>query len=774
MIYSTVAFVVGILLLQFQASLPPPFTLPLLAPLCLLAWRYRAIPAMHLPAISLGGFFWAAIIAHVTLASALPAALEGADVQITGIVESLPDVTADRTRFRFRVEQLADAERTYPSPGQVMLNWYRQAPALSAGERWQLSVRLKRPHGMANPGTLDYERSLFQKGIRATGYVRADEANQRLGLVKWGYWFERMRQTIAKRIDSVLPQGAARGLVRALSIGDRSGISQAEWTVFRRTGTNHLVAISGLHIGIVSAIGFLVGGWAWRRSARLCSLVPAPQAGAVAALACGFCYAGLAGFAIPCLRALVMLVAMLGGVLCRRPVQPARSLCFALLAIVLLDPVAVIAPGFWLSFGAVAVILLGILGRLRPAAVRLTTLLPALFRVQWVVALGLAPILLLLGFELPLVSPLVNLVVVPLFSFLLVPLTLFSVTTLMLWPAPGGLLLNATAGLLDQTQRLLALVAEHSDTLSPIGIPPLWMLLGVMLAILLLLLPAGIPGRWSGVVLIWPLLLYRPSSPAPGEAWLTLLDVGQGLALVLETSEHVLLYDTGPSFRSGFNTGEAVVVPFLRGRGVGKIDRTIVTNGDMDHRGGLLAVRLALPTGDLMSGEPARIQADGAVHCSAGMQWTWDGVRFEILHPDAASHWRGNDLSCVLAVSTAAGQLLLTGDIEAAAEERLVERYGDRLAAILVTVPHHGSASSSGERFITATGAKYGLVSAGYRNRYGFPKPAVVERWRSQGTTLLNTAEAGAISLRFKADGRIEGPFSYRKTHGRYWMTTPF
>jgi competence protein ComEC len=255
---------------------------------------------------------------------------------------------------------------------------------------------------------------------------------------------------------------------------------------------------------------------------------------------------------------------------------------------------------------------------------------------------------------------------------------------------------------------------------------------------------------------------------------MTMLDVGQGLAIVLETSRHVLLYDAGPRFPSGFDTGAVVVVPYLRSRGVEKIDRIIVTNGDMDHRGGLASVLRELPSGTLLSGEPGRIPSGRPVRCAAGTHWTWDGVRFEILHPDGTSHWRGNDASCVLAVATAAGQLLLTGDIEAAAEERLIARYGERLASTVVTVPHHGSAGSSGARFITATGARYGLISAGYRNRYGFPKAVVWERWQGRAVTLLNTAEAGAISLRFTADGRIEGPFSYRKTHRRYWMTTPF
>ena len=767
MIHSTIAFVFGVLLLQFQPTLPPLFSLPLLLPLVILAWRYRSHLAIQLPAILMCGFLWASVMAHFAMQSSLPRALEGVDLQVTGVIESLPDVTAHRTRFWFHIEQISDAERRYSSPGRVQLSWYQNAPELAAGERWRLSVRLKRPHGMANPGTLDYERTLFQKGIRATGYIREGEMNRRLDTLYVGFLFQRLRQMIAERVDSVLQPGQPSGLVRALVIGDRSRLSQDEWAVFRKTGTNHLVAISGLHIGIVSGLAFFLGGWFWRQSAALCSLIPAPRAGAIAALVSGFCYAGLAGFAIPCVRALVMLSAVLGGLLFRRMVQPSRGLCIALLLIVLADPVSVLSAGFWLSFGAVAVIMLGILGRSRVRPV----VIPGLFKIQWVVALGLAPILLLLGFDLPVVSPLVNLIAVPLFSLLLVPLTLVSVLMLMLWPSLGVTLLTATAWSLGQIQAILALVAEHGDLISLAGTPPLWMLLGVLVSTLLLLLPAGIPGRWLGTLLLSPLLLYRPAHPPHGEVWMTMLDVGQGLAIVLETSDHVLLYDTGPMFPSGFNTGEAVIVPFLNTRGVEKIDRIIVTNGDMDHRGGVAALMRSFPSTELLSGEPERIPIGEPVRCTAGMQWVWDGVRFEILHPDGSSRWRGNNASCVLAVDTPAGRLLLTGDIEAEAEESLVANYGERLAATVVTIPHHGSASSSGGRFIAATDPQYGLISTGYRNRYGFPKAAVLERWQGQNASLLNTAEAGALSLRLKADGQIDGPFRYRETHRRYWMT---
>lgn len=766
MIVTTVAFISGVLLLQYQPTLPASYLSLLIWPLLYGAWRYRANPVIRFTTLLPCGFLWAAMMAHITLHPGLPTELEGRDLRVVGVVESLPDVNRQRTRFRFQIEELSDGQHNYPSPGTVRLNWYRHAPALSPGERWQLSVRLKRPHGMANPGTMDYEKNLFQQGIRATGYVRDTGVNRKLDTLYGGYLFQRLRQNIAGRIDGALQPAQAPGLVRALAIGDHSAITPDQWTIFRETGTNHLVAISGLHIGIVSGLAFFLGKWLWRRSVLLCTRVPATQAGAGGALLGGFVYAGLAGFAIPCVRALVMLAVVMGGLFLRRVPHPSRSLCVALMLMVALDPASVLSMGFWLSFGAVAAIMFGVVGR----SASTPSALSALFRVQWVVSLGLAPLLLMFGLELPLLSPLVNLVMVPLFSLLVVPFTLVSTLLLMLWPSLGTGMLEAAGWLLGHAELLLAVAAEYGESLRLHGDPPLWMLFGMLLSVLLFLLPAGLPGRWLGTLLVCPLLFYRPAQPPPGEVWMTMLDVGQGLAIVLETSEHVLLYDTGPMFPSGFNTGDAVVVPFLRSRGVRQIDQLIVTNGDRDHRGGLAAVLEWFPDTPLLTGEPERVTVGMPRQCTAGMHWEWDGVQFEILHPDGATRWQGNNASCVLAVRTAGGQLLFTGDIEAAAEEFLVQTYGAQLMATAVTIPHHGSATSSGAHFMAATTPDFGLVSSGYRNRYGFPKAEVTRRWREQGARLMSTAAAGAISLRLGPDGLIAAPAGYRMTQRRYWM----
>lgn len=767
MIQFTMAFVAGVLLLQNQSDLFHPALGVLLVPAFWVLLRYRHTAWLMLPLGFLCGFVWANLMAHQALNPGLAVELEGQELTVIGYIDSIPEVTSRRSRFRFRVESMQSEDGIVPSPGAVLLSWYQGAPPLVAGDRWQLRVKLKRPHGMLNPGGFDYEQVLFSRGIRATGYIRYSELNRREGRASGFVLLDRLRQVIGERLVAHTGDGSAGAVVRALVIGDRSGIETEQWAVFRQTGTNHLVAISGLHVGMVSGLMLLLGGRLWRCSARLCLVLPAQQAGALAAIFGAFGYAALAGFAIPCVRALVMLCVVLGGLLLRRPVDPFRSLSIALLLVVAGDPLSVIMPGFWLSFGAVAVIILSVNGRFTGRR----TLFRSLLRIQWVVALGLAPVLLLLGFGVSPVSPLVNMLAVPLFSLLLVPLCLAGTLLLFLAPVAGGGILVLVTWMMSLFLDLLGAVAEWiGPAVSLGGDPPVLLILGAMAGVLLLLFPAGAPGRWSGVILLLPLLLFRPDRPAQGEVWVTMLDVGQGLAVVIQTSGSLLLYDSGPRFPSGLDTGQAVVLPYLHSLAVERVDRIVLSNGDMDHRGGLASLLEAYPEAPMMSGEPDRIAAGEAAPCSTGESWEWDGVHFEVLHPGRQADWHGNNASCVLSVRSAGGgHLLLTGDIERAAEEALLRQGADRLRANVVTVPHHGSATSSGERFVSAVGAEYALVSAGYRNRYGFPRPEVMARWQSAGTRLVNTARAGAIHLRLMADGSVRGPFLQRQVNARYW-----
>jgi competence protein ComEC len=473
-------------------------------------------------------------------------------------------------------------------------------------------------------------------------------------------------------------------------------------------------------------------------------------------------YAALAGFSLPTQRALIMLAIALLAKVVKRSIRSSQILAAALFAVLLLEPASVLSPGLWLSFVAVGVILFAMNNRLKTKGWR------QFGAVQWVVSIGLVPLLLLFFAQLSLISPLVNFIAVPLFTFLLVPLVLM---VLLLMPLP-----SLSVPLLQGVTQLLAWCEEWLSYAANLPIAswqsshlPLWAWLLIMLGILLLLLPRGLPARWLGLVLLLPLVMIKPERPQLGDFHFTLLDVGQGLSAVVETQNHTLVYDAGARFSDRFDVGSAIVLPYLQYRGIRKIDQLVISNGDADHAGGAPALFDGIEVVTVMSGEPARLEKLPAQFCQAGVEWQWDGVTFTVLHPHENSLFRGNDLSCVIHVSNGAASLLLTGDIEAIAERRLLAEVPERLNVDIVQVAHHGSKTSSTDAFVSRASAKYAVVSAGYRNRFSFPKAEVKQRWLLSGATFLNTASSGAIHFEIAKDGKIRGPIERRVEQRSYW-----
>ena len=760
MIQIVVPFIAGILLLQFQADLPALSWLFLL-PLILITWRVAWLRPLLFGCL---GFLWALINAHWFLNSTLDPLMESKDLLAEGVIVSLPEQRERRTRFRFEIETLRFQGQSYPSPGRIQLNWYRYAPLLKVGERWQLQVRLRRPHGFMNPGGFDYEGWLFREGVHATGYVRAAPENRKLADRDSSYLLQSLRQSLRDKIYSAVPNPSIAGIIVALVIGDRSGLSREQWDLFARTGTNHLVAISGLHVGIVAGLLFFLFRWLWSRSSRLCLYLPAPQAAAVSSISAALLYAALAGFAVPAQRALIMLAVVMGGVLLRRQQRASHVLSLALLLVVLIDPQAVMAAGFWLSFAAVGVILYGLSGHVSRAG-----LWQKWGQVQWVVAVGLAPLLLAWGMQVSLFAPLVNMLAVPLFSLFVVPMALLSSLILLVSDGLGGLMLWPLVWLLEVTVGVLDVVSAQPYAAWEQGGIPAWTWFPAVIAVLLLLAPAGLPGRWLGTIFLLPLFLVRPQQPADGELWFTLLDVGQGLSAVIQTQSHALVFDTGARFSDDFDAGSAVVAPFLHELGVSHIDRLVLSNADNDHAGGAPKLVEKIPVHEILSGEPGEIVWGNAQQCTNNEVWRWDGVTFRFLNPTQITQNSGNNASCVLLVENTAGRILLTADIEKEAEAWLLNNMPEQLAADIVQVPHHGSKSSSTYNFVKAVSPGYALVAAGYRNRYHFPRPEVVQRWQAAGAELLNTANQGAIRYRLHPVEGIVGPESYRMDAKRYW-----
>lgn len=755
---SALAFASGAGVLFLLPSLPPLW-LPVLLVAMLFALARRLAPLRPL-AFATIGFLWAQVHVCQVLCAPFPERFSGQNLELTGWIAGLPGETGEASRFLFKVEVAHSDGRDTGFDGLVRLNWYRGAPKLLAGERWRLTARLKPPHGFANPGGFDYERWLFQQGIKATGYVRGSAENLRLDVGPGGYVIDRWRQRLRERIAEVLGGSTGEGLVRALVLGDRSGLDPGQWEVLTRTGTNHLIAISGLHVGIVAGFVFFLFRWGWSRSARLSLFFPAPRAAAVAALSAAVAYSALAGFSVSTQRALIMLAVVLGAILAARTIRPGSGIALALLGVLVVDPLALLSYGFWLSFGAVAALLFALGQRVAAGG-----LWSKWGQAQWAVALGLLPLLFLLFGRASLIAPLVNLIAVPLFSLALLPAVLVSSLVGLI---PGfGLPLELSATALEWSFRALEAVSDLSWAAAFVCARPTWVWAAAFAGAVLLLAPRGFPGRWLGLFLLAPLSLAHPPMPGAGEAQFTLLDVGQGLAAVVRTRNHALVYDTGPRYPSGFNTGSAVVLPYLRHAGVANIDVLVLSHGDRDHAGGFAGLDGKFPVGRILGGEPGEIPGTTAMPCLAGDGWIWDGVEFEFLYPVSAGR-EGNDSSCVLRVSTHGASVLLPGDVDKGVEAELLAAKPERLRGTILVAAHHGSDTSTGNAFLDAVSPRYVLYSVGYGNRFGFPAEAVRERVAAKGGVQLDTASGGAIEFRLGSTG-VDGPRLFRREEARLW-----
>lgn len=752
-----IAFLIGQCCIHSLGALPQ---WPLAAVLLVVAASAAYARAHVLVALILGiGWAWAH--AELRLRDDLPPALEGRDLLLTGYVASIvrPSQTRRNVLFDFHVIH-ADERRV---PSRLKLAWYDTDAHLCAGERWQLRVRLKRRNGFANPGGFDYEGHLFRNGFGATGYVRSDDRNVRLGGPRGRYPVLRARAWLAEHIALAVGETPMLGILQGLAVGDTQTMDAAQWRVFAATGTSHLMAISGLHVGMVAAFAALLGGFIVRLPCAQPLGWTAISGQAVAGMTAALGYSLLAGMSVPTQRTLVMLGIYFLVRWARRPLSIANALGGALLVVSLIDPFAVLSVGTWLSFGAVAVIVLANAGRVSPQGA-----IAAFVRTQWGVTIGLLPILIAAFGSVSLISPLANALAIPLFTFVLVPLILVGTGLAGVSLEWGGVLLGLAVKILELLWPVLEWLVQQPLAMWHLPKLPTAQWASAALGVLIMLLPGIWPLRLCGLALCLPAALFRPPVPAFGAFELTMLDVGQGLALVVRTRTHALVYDTGPAFRSGSDTGRLVLVPYLRSRGIRRIDRLIVSHGDLDHRGGLRSVLDQVATRTVLMGPSVEFDAPGE-RCLHGQRWSWDGVEFEVLHPAAwdVAH-NDNDSSCVIRIEGRALSALLTGDVEAHGEQALLTRGLE--PSDIVAVAHHGSLSSSTPAFVAASGARLALVSAGYRNRWGFPQPEIVRRWRAHGANVISTIDSGAIEVIASADGEL-AVRQYRRERRRYWAS---
>ncbi|HEY5929422.1 MAG TPA: DNA internalization-related competence protein ComEC/Rec2 [Burkholderiales bacterium] len=780
MIAESAAFVLGAWWLQQQSHLPGWTGAVALVPLAVLGWwlgrrkdSAAAASGARLLAIlvfTLAGFFWAAAVAHWKLGDALDETWEGRDVELRGVVAEMTQPFDRGVRFRFDVEQVYSLGAAVPS--QISLAWYQpqsgQAiPDLQAGQRWRLVVRLRRPHGTANPEGFDFEAWMLERNIRATGYVLAKPSPGLLSprVIRPGYLLECLRESIRAKLLVALGGRPYAGVIVALVIGDQRAIPPPQWQVFTRSGVNHLMSISGLHITMVASLVFVAVLRLWRASGVLVTRLPALRAATVAGFLAASGYAALAGFAVPAQRTVYMLAVVAIALWIGWSVRPIAVLAVAAAVAVAIDPMAVISPGFWLSFGAVAVIMLaagGRMGRLHWAV--------AWLRIQWAVTLALIPLSLAMFQQISLISPLANALAIPLVSLVVVPLSLLAAIL------PFDSVAIVAHSVMSFCMAYLQWLNALPEAVWQQHAPPSWTIPLAVAGAIWLLLPRGVPARWVGAFLFLPLFLAIPGKPLPGDLWITVLDVGQGLSVVARTSGHTLLYDAGPAYSDDLGAGDRIVVPYLRSVGVTRLEGMIISHDDLDHSGGALSVLHAMPVDWLSSSippvHPISVAAgSGNRRCAAGQNWEWDGVRFETLHPEGDSYndakLKDNDRSCVLRIVSPHGSVLLPADVERAGEFALVHNRRGELSADVLVVPHHGSRTSSTPEFVDAVSPRIAIFAMGYRNRFGHPHPAVVAEYRRRGVSMVRTDAAGAVSVRMTAAG-IDLQ-KWRDREQRYW-----
>lgn len=759
-------FSLGIFLFQWLPALPDvrwTFLLVILIPLGLHCRRLR------MPMLLAVGFLWCLLRAWLVLDISLPPDLEGKDMKVTGTVVSIPEARPHGTQFLLEVSRMEYQGEAITAPGRVKLSWHDRKAALHVGQTWEFVVRLKRPNGYMNPGGFDYERWLFQQRIRAVGYVKSGKSARRAHRMiednPMSAFIDRQREWLWSAMKRSLGESDFGGIISALAIGQRSGISQRQWDTLTATGTNHLMAISGLHIGLVAGMVFAGVRRLWRLSPRACLALPDKKAAALAGIAGAIIYAAMAGFSIPTQRALIMLTVVFAAMLMQREVALRQILGLAWLAVLLLDPFAILSVGFWLSFMAVAVIAYTMGARRGHEGWWWKW-----GRVHWMIAVGLIPFLLLYFQRVPVYSFLANFFAVPVVGLAVVPMVLLGCLLLPLLPFAAGLLLQGADRVLSLLWHYLEGVESlaGSEWLQHIPLP--WTFACGIIGVLLILAPRGWPGRWTGAMWLLPMFLVRPPAPPPGDVWFTLLDVGQGLSAVVRTHGHTLVYDTGPQHSDTYDTASSVVMPYLAAAGVSRVDTLVLSHDDNDHAGAAGSLMSQMPVVRVLSSMQEKYQWSNGENCRAGMEWEWDGVRFRILHPVQPEDWKAdNNRSCVLRVEGPGGSLLLPGDIEKRAEQLLVRTDGASLKADIVIAPHHGSRTSSSAGFVEATRPGYVLYSNGYRNRFGFPRDEVVERYREVGARHYSSDRHGAIMFEISAEKGILAPETYRQSGQRYW-----
>lgn len=759
--------VIGITYLPFLPSLQLVGYFVLISCFGLIFFYHRIAFLCTFLIACLVGFSWALIIAHHKMQYYLPSELEGETLITTGIIISIPEYHLHQLRFDFLIKEIATKIPIH-YPLRVRLSGYRYShsyhpPQLKKGEVWKFAIRLKRPRAFWNPGSFDYQAELFQQGIHATGYIVDRFPPRLIQSAKFYYCIDHLREKLTKNVKKALNSYPLLGLISALITGVRYEITDAQWKVMRGTSTNHLFAISGLHLAFIAGIIYFVTRFVCCRIPYVALFIPASQVAAGLTGLFAVFYSTLVGFALPIQRALLMLLVFLGSNLCRRNLPSGYAFNYSLLIILVCSPFSILSASFWLSFMAVAFIFYAALGR-----VKLVKGWRSWVRTQGSVGLGLMPLSALFFHQISWMGFIANAIAIPFVGFIILPIALVGGFLTLLIPFWGNALLILAERLLELLWNILTYFStmEWTQYTTFIGAP--WVLISSLLGLSLFLAPKGFPGRFLSMIYLLPLFFWKPEGPKNGEIWFNLLDVGQGLATVIRTQHHVLVYDTGPN--RSLDAGSAVLVPFLQKYGIQKLDMLMVSHGDNDHIGGARSVLKKMSVTHIISSVPKKFLPRHAKFCDTKTSWRWDTVNFEILHPPAKAAYVGNNSSCVLKVSNAKNSILLTGDIEKATEAYLVNNTKSQLASTILIVPHHGSKTSSSIEFLNKVKPKIALFSTGYRNQFKFPHDIVLRRYQRLGSIIYDTALDGMVMLKLKPNSSAIQIEVYHQKYHHFWQ----
>ncbi len=734
----------------------------------------------------LAGYLWGELNFYYHLQGVFPAEFEGKNIVVEGRVEGVPVNSPHAQEFQLDVDKI----NNQVWKGKISLYWYKNKYAkpvpernqsssksrknkcevsiLKPGEKWRFSVKLKRPHGFRNPGSFDYDAWLFEQNIQARGYVT--KAHCLLEKSEWHDWIDQCRQKIGDKWQAFSKQWPLLGIMMAFTVGLTGDITPDQWQVFTNTGTIHLISISGFHINLMAGMAYGIVSFLWRRVTFLCARWPAQRAAAVGAILFGIIYSLMAGASIPTQRSCIMLTIFMGGVLFLRQTRLWQCFWWSILIIVLWDPFAPLNLSFWLTYGAVGIILYVINDKPiqdKKSFFSVKNCLESL-KLQGKIFLGLLPFSLFWFSQVSCSSLWANLVAIPVTGFLILPLGLVSIFLEGIYFPAAVFLMQIAHWVLENLYAYLSWISHTHPIIFVCSLSDIGVLLLGILGVLVLLAPRGFPARWLGLLFLLPLFFPIKNSINYGEANFSLLDVGQGLASVIQTKNHVLVFDTGPKFSEYFDTGQAVVLPYLRHQHITHIDALVISHKDLDHSGGLGSILTHIPVDKIWVNDRHVLKT--ARLCKPNVKWTWDGVTFEFLTQGLAQFTNTNDTCCVLKVSNGKQSLLLPGDLETRAEKVLVNHYGEHLKADVLVAGHHGSKTSSSMAWLNAVQPKFSLFATGYLNRYHFPNKNIVERYEKMNVRHWSSADCGMIEWRLSKKNTVAEPTCYVKKYLSPWL----